>query len=121
MAEYNILAGTKLDEFLLPTMSKTGYKFEGWYTAKSGGTKYSIGSTVPKASELNLYTHWTKVNIKGDVNADDILSILDIVSLQKYLLTLKDLTAEQLKLADMNTDGRVNIFDLNLLKESLKQ
>lgn len=121
LAYYNIVPGTKLDEFLLPTMSKTGYKFEGWYTAKSGGTKYSIGSTVPKVSELNLYTHWTKVNIKGDVNSDDILSMLDTVLLQKHLLTLKDLTTEQLKLADMNSDGKVNIFDLALLKESLKQ
>jgi hypothetical protein len=60
-------------------------------------------------------------DIKGDLNSDNTLTMTDAVLLQKHLLTLKDLTAEQLKLADMNSDGKVNIFDLALLKESLKQ
>lgn len=59
-------------------------------------------------------------DIKGDLNSDNTLTMNDAVLLQKYLLNLKKLTVEQLKLADMNSDGRVNIFDLALLKESLK-
>lgn len=63
----------------------------------------------------------TDKEMTGDLNQDNTLTMTDAVFLQKHLLTLKDITAEQLKLADMNSDGKVNIFDLALLKESLKQ
>ncbi len=120
LSESLVKSGTKLDEFLLPTMSKNGYKFEGWYTAKSGGTMYPIGSIVPNAKELSLYAHWTKVEIKGDLNSDNVLTMTDAVLLQKHLLNLKSLSDKQLKLADINNDSRVNIFDLSLLKANLK-
>ncbi|MDE6020573.1 MAG: dockerin type I repeat-containing protein, partial [Ruminococcus sp.] len=58
--------------------------------------------------------------ILGDLNTDATLSMSDAVLLQKYLLNLKNLTSEQLQIADINSDGRVNIFDLTLLKASLR-
>lgn len=56
----------------------------------------------------------------GDLTQDNATTITDAVALQKYLLAIKTLTAEQKAAADMNSDGRVNIFDLNLLKAALK-
>ena len=40
----------------LPTMTKTGYKLLGWYTASSGGTK--VSSTTIVNSNMTLYPHW---------------------------------------------------------------
>lgn len=43
----------------LPTPTRTGYTFLGWYTAKSGGTKVSGDTLVTGAA--TYYAHW-KVN-----------------------------------------------------------
>ena len=42
----------------LPTASRTGYDFDGWYTSSSGGTKVTTASTVPTTAHT-LWAHWT--------------------------------------------------------------
>ena len=42
----------------LPTATRTGYAFQGWYTAKSGGTKVSPSTTMG-AANTTLYAHWS--------------------------------------------------------------
>ena len=41
----------------LPTPTRTGYNFDGWYTAATGGTKITASSTVT-SSRTTLYAHW---------------------------------------------------------------
>ena len=41
----------------LPTPTKAGYTFDGWYTQKSGGTK--VNSPYMPSSDITLYAHWT--------------------------------------------------------------
>ncbi len=41
----------------LPTASRTGYTFNGWYTAKSGGTKITTSTKV--AGNATYYAQWT--------------------------------------------------------------
>lgn len=55
----------------------------------------------------------------GDVSYDGSVSMIDIVLLQKYLLSAQKFTKAQLKLSDMNQDSLVNIFDLVFLKQKL--
>lgn len=43
----------------LPTPTRTGYTFAGWYTAKSGGTKITASSTVTITANTTLWAHWT--------------------------------------------------------------
>lgn len=43
----------------LPTPGRTGYSFDGWYTAATGGTKVTADSTKDTASDQTLYAHWT--------------------------------------------------------------
>lgn len=43
----------------LSTPTRTGYSFDGWYTAASGGTKITSSSTVSTAGNHTLYAHWT--------------------------------------------------------------
>ena len=48
----------------LPTKTKEGYTFEGWYTKRVGGTKVAEGNDYYDVTSLsghtNLYAHWTK-------------------------------------------------------------
>jgi len=43
----------------LPVATRTGYTFKGWFTAKSGGTKITASTKVPKWTEKTLYAHWS--------------------------------------------------------------
>ncbi|MCM1285360.1 MAG: InlB B-repeat-containing protein [Acetobacter sp.] len=43
----------------LPAATSTsGYYFDGWYTAKSGGTRVDLNSIVNSDSDHTLYAHW---------------------------------------------------------------
>lgn len=42
----------------LPTPTKDGYIFNGWYTASSGGTKITENSTVSITAAQTLYAQW---------------------------------------------------------------
>ncbi|NCC12124.1 MAG: hypothetical protein EOM32_02005 [Spirochaetia bacterium] len=44
---------------ILPTTSRTGYTFAGWYTAGSGGDKVESTTTVSTSSNHTLYAQWT--------------------------------------------------------------
>ena len=45
----------------LPTPTRTGYTFDGWFTASSGGTQVS-SATVAGTVNVTLYAHWTLTN-----------------------------------------------------------
>ena len=49
--KYNTALGT------LPTCTRTGYTFLGWYTASSGGTKISTTTVVTK--DITYYAQWS--------------------------------------------------------------
>lgn len=49
--EYNTALGT------LPTCTRTGYTFLGWYTASSGGTKISTTTVITK--DITYYAQWS--------------------------------------------------------------
>lgn len=54
----------------LPTPTRTGYTFSGWYTKKSGGTKKTKSSKVTTAKAHTLYAHWTAKKYKVTFNAN---------------------------------------------------
>lgn len=43
----------------LPTASRIGYTFAGWFTEQSSGTQITSSSVVTTAGEHTLYAHWT--------------------------------------------------------------
>ncbi len=43
----------------LPTASRSGYKFEGWFTAASGGTKITEQTKYTVAGDSTLYAQWS--------------------------------------------------------------
>lgn len=44
--------------YSLPSPTRKGYKFDGWYTKKDGGTKVESDTTVTTAADHTLYAHW---------------------------------------------------------------
>ena len=42
----------------LPTPTRSGYAFDGWYTAANGGTKITDSTKV--TANTTVYAHWTK-------------------------------------------------------------
>lgn len=65
---YNLTSDTTLyakwtsNSMTLPTSTKTGYTFSGWYTASSGGTKVGNGNaSYTPTSNITLYAQWTAV------------------------------------------------------------
>ena len=45
----------------LPKTTRTGYKFLGWYTKKTGGTKVTAKTVFKGKDDQTLYAHWKKV------------------------------------------------------------
>ena len=54
----------------LPTPTRTGYTFDGWYTAASGGSKISSGTTVSITAAQTLSAHWSANTYTVTFNAD---------------------------------------------------
>ena len=55
----------------LPTPEREYYKFDGWYTAKSGGTKVDANSTVSTLGNHTLYAHWTRKTVEVGYDLGD--------------------------------------------------
>ena len=100
----------------LPIPEKDGYTFTGWYTAKSCGTQITADKKVEITETHTLYAHWQI--IEGDVNADNEFSISDVVALQNWLLG-RTTELENWEAADICSDGKLNVFDLCLMKRKL--
>ena len=56
----------------LPNAKRTGYTFNGWYTAKSGGKKITKSSKVNISKNTTLYAHWKKVARPGNVKKPSV-------------------------------------------------
>ena len=57
--------------------------------------------------------------LSGDADNDKVLSVLDVMMVQKWILQVDNSTLTNTEAADMDHDGIVDIYDLALLKRSL--
>ena len=101
----------------LPDPKRGGFTFDGWYTAKTGGSKVTSATKFTAAANQTLYAHW--IQVAGDANNDGKATVTDAVLLQRWLLTDPNVTLANWLAADMNEDGRLNAVDLTLLKQLL--
>ena len=53
----------------LPTPTRSGHTFAGWYTAASGGTKVATTTKIGTAN-ATIYAHWTPKNMTITYNAN---------------------------------------------------
>ena len=63
----------------LPTPTRTGYTFDGWYTAQAGGTKVESTTKVANGDDHTLYAHWSvkTAAVTLNVNGGSALSDSD--------------------------------------------
>lgn len=82
-ADYNTAWGT------LPTTSRTGYNFNGWYTAATGGTKITATTKVP-ASNPTYYAQWTPTayNITYNLNGGTLNTAFKTYTIETNTTTL---------------------------------
>ncbi|MDE7364060.1 MAG: dockerin type I repeat-containing protein [Ruminococcus sp.] len=57
--------------------------------------------------------------IKGDINDDGKVTVADAVLLQKWLLAEPEVELANWKAADLCEDGRLDVFDLCMMKRML--
>ena len=96
------------------------------YTAAPGNTTIDIAPDTPAAE-----THVTDASGKaiepdkvwnlGDVNGDRSANIADAVLLQKWLLNKPDSDLTEWTAADIYEDGKLNVYDLTLLKQLITE
>ncbi|WP_289097654.1 leucine-rich repeat domain-containing protein [uncultured Bifidobacterium sp.] len=66
----SVISGDTVDEPDTPT--RDGYTFDGWYTAKAGGSKYDFSK--PVTGDLTLYAHWTVKTAPTTITFRDVSS-----------------------------------------------
>lgn len=73
----------------LPTPTRTGYDFDGWYTKETGGTKVDKNTTVGTNPPATLYAHWTakKYLVTLNANGGKIDTTSGQVSTKSYTAT----------------------------------
>lgn len=55
--------------------------------------------------------------LKGDVNRDGRVTVVDATLVQKYVVSLVEFDSETLKVADINGDGEANVVDSTLIQK----
>lgn len=77
----------------LPTPTRTGYSFTGWFTDKSGGTQIKADTKVAITTNQTLYAQWqiNKVTVHFNANDGTITSGGDYyIGTDSYVYTSKD-------------------------------
>ncbi len=81
---------------------------------------YSDTSAETYAKENHfMFIELTDDNALGDVNDDGSFGVNDVVMLNKWLLAVPDTHLNNWKAADYNSDNRLDVFDLCLMKRAL--
>ena len=85
----------------------------GWTMVRSG-----IKKTVYENNSMDV-TVPLKKSSQGDVNKDGEFNVSDMVLFQKWLLAAPDAKLADWKAADFTGDGKLNAFDLCLMRRGL--
>ena len=95
-----------------------GYEYNNGYAVKDGFLLISENENAAGYAKDNGIKLVSEM-IPGDVNADGIFNISDVVLLQKWILAVPDTHLAYRKAADLCEDGKINVFDLCLAKRMM--
>ena len=96
-----------------------------WIDRPSSNFSFAVFNGIITDGTIDGYTEeglWKMEStdvLKGDLNFDNLLTVADLVALQKYLLNNNDFNKSLFYYADMNDDEKVNAFDLILLRQAV--
>lgn len=66
----------------LPTPTKSGYSFAGWFTSAVGGTQVQSSDTVAITADTILYAHWDAQSILHVVKDNSVTTVTNIKVVQ---------------------------------------
>lgn len=97
----------------LPTPTKTGYTFDGWYTEATGGTKVTT-PTVALLAGKTIYAHWINNNQNNQNNANSTNNLNSLnISNNAYNINT-DINI------DNNENNVVNTYNSDVLTPNIK-
>ena len=105
----------------LPTVRKSRYIMDGWYTQPVGGERITEYSTFTGSSDQTWYPHWTVDTdwIAGDADQDGGVDLHDLLVIERYVAGGWEYEAPEFDHADVNWDETVNMRDIVLLRRYL--
>lgn len=99
---------------------------DGWFeVCRFDGTPLAAGEKVGTGTLVHLYDDDDRivasyaVVIYGDIDGSGSLTVMDLLRLQKHLLSVRTLDGAFLASCDINRDGRANVLDLLKLQKHL--
>lgn len=87
-----------------------------------GNESFKIPGVNSDRNELGAdFFSYTEYDVLGDVNADGEFTVSDVVLMQKWILDISDATLENQDSADMDKNGKLNVFDLCIMKRLITE
>ncbi len=86
------------------------------------GETVTLGENGQSSSCVNytvIVTEKGTYSLRGDVNADGNFNSADLVTLQKWLISVPDTTLADWKAGDLCSDERLDIFDIRVMRSEL--
>lgn len=106
-----VLSGAAIG--LLPTPTRAGYEFLGWFTTANGGRK--VYSTSKTSTDVVYYAHWSVVAVGGYPNLDYVslnksqLGIDDTLSMSYEVINPSSSAATEEDNLDVYIDGQLTV------------
>ncbi len=103
----------------LPTATRTGFKFDGWFTAAEGGDKVESSTVCTTAANHTLYAHWlekktpeltisaTPDTLRGGGKVE--LTVTASAGAGKITVTYKSASSEDVITLTPNADGKYTV------------
>lgn len=99
-------------------LGKNGLSLNEFYSSYSSteGSNIDGGTKADGKTDVTTTEPTNPTGVFGDVSNDNKITNVDVVKVAKYIVNAKP-EKFNAKDADVNSDGKVNIFDLTLYKE----
>lgn len=91
--------------------------FAVYQRSVKAGEIITLGTNSGKSNSANYVVLAESDMVRGDVNADGVFDMADIVMMQKYLVGVGSLTDPDA--GNLCEDDRINVFDFGLMKREL--
>ena len=101
---------TSVDDFKKNLELNDGYKVEVDYKSVNGKNLIYTGGKTKIYKDGELYIEYTNI-IRGDVNGNAIIDIIDYIRIMKDIMDTTKLTDVYIKAADVNQNGKIDIID----------
>ena len=101
---------TSVDDFKKNIDLNDGYTVKVDYKSVNGKKLIYTGGKTKIYKNNELYAEYTNI-IRGDVNGNAVIDIIDYIRIMKDIMDVTKLTDVYVKAADVNQNGKIDIID----------